>query len=597
MQALAGIISPSVSPQLAYPPRRMVERLSQDASQVVGYTSIERLGLFAGWVASRVVPFAHHAPVWSASGQVALLFAGEEFTDRAAGPSGLARVADSYERDGLAAVRALNGWFHGLIIDLRRDTVTLFNDRYGRGRVYYHESKRGFFFSSQAKALLAVLPHLRELDPRGVAETFSVGCVLQNRSLFKGIQLLPPGSAWTFHRGGRIDRHRYFDPSTWENQAALSPAAYTASLRETFATIASRYVRGSQPVAMSLTGGLDSRAVIAWATAEPGALPCYTFGGPFRDCADVRIARRLAELCRHPHTTIRIDQDFFANFSRLAAQSVFVSDGAMDVSGAVELHVNRKAAAIAPVRLTGNYGSEILRSHVAFRPAALDRSLFTPEFSALLDEAAETYRREAACHRLTFIAFKQVPWHHYARFAVEKSQLTLRSPFLDNDLVALAYRAPRELNTSAGPMLDLIAQGNPSLARLGTDRALRTAPVPLLSRLAQGWQEFTAKAEYAYDYGMPRWLARADRALTRLRLERLFLGRHKFYHFRIWYRDTLKSVVAEHGLGSSVQPFCYRDGAAQQLAREHLGGHVNRTVELHKLLTLQLIDRTLLRAA
>ena len=49
---------------------------------------------------------------------------------------------------------------------------------------------------------------------------------------------------------------------------------------------------------MSLTGGLDSRMILAWAQAAPGSLPCYTFGGPYRDCADVRIARQLATICR-----------------------------------------------------------------------------------------------------------------------------------------------------------------------------------------------------------------------------------------------------------------------------------------------------------
>ncbi len=594
MHALAGIISPLAPPRLAEPPHRMLEPLCQSPSHLSGYTTFDRLGLFAGWVSDRDTPAAN-APGWSDSGQVAVLLAGGDSGHGPVTTATLGRLATHFETDPSAALRSIHGWFHGLVIDRRDDTVTLFNDRFGLGRVYLHASDRGFFFSSQAKALLAVLPHLRRLDPQGVAEMFAVGCVLRNRSLFTGIELLPPGSAWRFHRDGRIERARYFDAATWENQTPLSAADYHASLHETFARAATRCLGGSAPVAMSLTGGLDSRAVIAWAGSAPGSLPCYTFGGPFRDCADVLIARRLAGICRHPHTTIRIGPEFFRDFGTLATQSVYLSDGAMDVSGAVELHVNRLARAIAPVRLTGNYGSEILRAHIAFRPGRLDRSLFTPEFCARLDAAAATYRTEATGHRLSFIAFKQVPWHHHARFAVEKSQLAPRSPFLDHDLVALAYRAPRELQQSPAPMLELIARGNPSLARIGTDRALRAGPLPLLSHLAHRWQEFTAKAEYAYDYGMPRWLTRADHAFHRLRLERLFLGRHKFYHFRIWYRDALRPFVAEHGSGSATQPFCYRPGAARQLAHEHLGGHANRTLELHQLLSLQLIERTLLR--
>ena len=34
---------------------------------------------------------------------------------------------------------------------------------------------------------------------------------------------------------------------------------------------------------MSLTGGLDGRMILAWANLSPGILPCYTFGGTYRD--------------------------------------------------------------------------------------------------------------------------------------------------------------------------------------------------------------------------------------------------------------------------------------------------------------------------
>jgi asparagine synthase (glutamine-hydrolysing) len=597
MIQIAGIIGRTPAPCVSAEILRMVETMSRHSAASSGHHRFEQLSLQVGWSASVRDSSAITQLTWNDDRTVCLVFSGENASSTETRAAALAALLRSYERSGVAALSELNGWFSGVIVDLRKQSVTVFNDRYGLGRVYYTETARGVIFASEAKAVLSVVPATRNLDPRGLAEFYSIGCVLQNRSLFSGIALLPPASAWTFHRDGRVERQRYFDPTSWEQQAKLGAVEYSERLSATFARVVSRTTNGGSPVALSLTGGLDSRAVIAWAKADPGDLPCYTFGGPVRDCADVHIARRLAKLCRHPHTTIRIGDEFFSDFARLAEKSVYVSDGAMDVSGAVELHVNQKARAIAPVRLTGNYGSEILRSHVAFRPAALDRSLFTPEFGRLLDEAAETYRQEAACHRLSFIAFKQVPWHHYARFAIERSQLTPRSPFLDNELVALAYRAPSELTASPRPLLELIARGNPALATIGTDRALRAKSVPLFSKLASGWQDFTAKAEYAYDYGMPRWLARADHALSRLHLEQLFLGRHKFYHFRLWYRDRLSGFVHANGSAAQAQPFCYRDGAAKQLASEHTSGRANRTLDLHRLLTVQLTERSLLHSA
>jgi asparagine synthase (glutamine-hydrolysing) len=408
--------------------------------------------------------------------------------------------------------------------------------------------------------------------------------VLQNRSLFTAITLLPPASLWTFQRDGSLRRETYFDIRTWEQQEPLAPEEYGERLVDVFSRVAPKYLRSDAKVGMSLTGGLDSRMILAWIQAAPGSLPCYTFGGPYRDCADVKIARELARVCDQPHTTLRVESDFFPQFLTLAERTVYATDGAMDASGAIELYMNRRARQIAPIRLTGNYGSEILRSNVAFRPAKLDRSLFTPEFSGLIDQAADTYRKEASCRRLTFITQKQVPWHHYARFAAERSELTPRSPFLDNELVALAYQAPRELEGSPAPLLRLITRGKPTLDEVRTDRALQTKSTPLLGRLKREWQEFTAKAEYAYDYGMPAWLARVDSTAKSLHLERLFLGRHKFYHYRVWYRDQLSSALRESGV-TRAQP-CYADGAPLRLIEEHTSGQLNRTLELHKLLTV-----------
>lgn len=595
MHALAGIISPVPDIELPRLAARMLQRLCHDRSHRVDGSSIGQVGLHAGWVAAPATATSA-TPAWSASQRVGIILAGETpGSPRHSWPS-QATLADNFEAQGVAALAELNGAFSGLVIDLRDQTVTLFNDRYGLSRIYYHDAAAGFFFASEAKALLAALPHLRQLSPRGLAEWFAVGCVLQNRSLFHGVSLLPPASAWKFRRDGRVEKHCYFDRRTWESLPTLSASEYNERLCDVFARLGRRYIGDPSRTALSLTGGLDSRAVLAWAGADAAALPSYTFGGPYRDCADVVIARRLARLCRMPHTTIQVGRDFFTGFNQLAEQSVYLSDGTMDASGAVELHVNDQARAIAPVRLTGNYGSEILRSHVAFRPGRLDRSLFTPDFNALIDEAGETYRSEAVGHRLSFIAFKQVPWHHHSRFSLEKSRLTPRSPFLDHELVALAYQAPVELRTSPQPLLNLIARGNPRLSAVATDRALRVQRSTVVSRFAHSWQEFTAKAEYAYDYGMPRWLARADRVMTPLHLERLFLGRHKFYHFRVWYRDQLRESVRQQvGAAGQTAPFCYRSGAAQRVAEEHLSGAANRTLELHKLLGVQLIERLLLR--
>ena len=167
-----------------------------------------------------------------------------------------------------------------------------------------------------------------------------------------------------------------------------------------------------------------------------------------------------------------------------------------------------------------------------------------PQLKEHIEAAAATYAREIQGNRLSFIAFKQAPWYLHARLAIERSQLTIRTPYFDNDLVALSFRAPPETR-GIEPALRLIAAGNPALKDLGTDRASRLRSIPGVTFARHQLQEFTFKAEYAYDYGMPQWLARMDHLLAPFHCEKLFLGRHKFYHFRVWYRDELSRYVRD----------------------------------------------------
>jgi asparagine synthase (glutamine-hydrolysing) len=337
--------------------------------------------------------------------------------------------------------------------------------------------------------------------------------------------------------------------------------------------------------------------IMAWANAEPGTLPTYTFGGPYRECKDVIIARKVAETCHQPYEVIPVGNEFLSRFGHYAERTVYLSDGCAAVSRAPDLFVNERAANIAPARMTGNYGSEILRRLRAFKPSDPAPDLFDGEFLKQVSVAKDTYSDVFRGHAVTFTAFRQAPWYQYGLLALEQTQLTLRSPFLDNDVVRTAFRAPEsdivksDLFETNGECSRLIADGNAALHRIPTDRGLGGEDT-WSARISRAMLEFSFKAEYAYDYGMPQWLARVDHSLSMLHLERLFLGRHKFCHFRVWYRDQLASYVKEMLLDerSLSRSYINRD-ALEGMVMLHLKGDGNYTTEIHRLLTLELQNR------
>ena len=155
------------------------------------------------------------------------------------------------------------------------------------------------------------------------------------------------------------------------------------------------------------------------------------------------------------------------------------------------------------------------------------------------------------------------------------------------------FRAPNDNEASNDDIrFRLIRDGNPALGQIRTDRGLGGSSGRLARAISRGLLEFTFKAEYAYDYGMPQWLARVDHLLSSLHLERLFLGRHKLCHFRIWYRDALSDYVREILLDPRTlsRPYIQRKGL-EAVVRGHLKGNHNYTNEIHKLLSLELLQR------
>jgi len=91
---------------------------------------------------------------------------------------------------------------------------------------------------------------------------------------------------------------------------------------------------------------------------------------------------------------------------------------------------------------------------------------------------------------------------------------------------------------------------------------------------------------------MPQWVSRIDHRLALLHLERLFLGRHKFTHYRVWYRDALSSYVRQMLLDPRTlsRPYLNRR-SVEAIVEGHTKGGRNYTTEIHKLLTLELLQR------
>ena len=415
--------------------------------------------------------------------------------------------------------------------------------------------------------------------------------MLENRTLFSRVHVLPPGAAWSFCRGSLDKKGTYFEPREWEQEEPLRPEEYFANLRDVFVRKLPRYFEGCEKVGVSLTGGLDTRIIMAWRKAPPGSLPCYTFGSMYRENEDVRLARQVAKICGQSHQVITTGKEFLSRFSLYAERTIYLTDATVDLGRSPDLYLNEKAREVAPVRMVGTFGSEMLLHEVMFKATEPVAGLYQDELLPQIHAARETYDAMRRGHQVTFVAFKQSPWHHYGVLGLEQTQVAVRTPYLDNDFVKTVYRAPGPVAINEESRLRLIKEGNPALANLRTDRGIGGVS----SLFTRATLNFLFKAEYAYDYGMPQWAAQMDHMFAAFHLERLWIGRHKTFHFRVWYRDELANYVREMLLDrrALARPYL-KPESVRTIVEGHLKGNRNYTTEIHRLLTLELTHRLLL---
>jgi asparagine synthase (glutamine-hydrolysing) len=334
-------------------------------------------------------------------------------------------VVRTYGQSGEDVARRMSFACSAFLADQRASKCLLFNDRYGRERIFLHSDGERTVFSSEAKAILAVAPRTRAFDPTGLAQMMACGCTLDTKSLFKGIDVLEAGTLLVFDRSGRVARRRYFRPEDLESLEAVEGTAFLEGFSASLRAAVNQSAKSFPQVGISLTGGLDSRMIMASLDVPRDTIPCYTFGSMYRATGDVTVARRVAAVCGQPHTVIEVGKPFLSKVQQHLEQAVYVSDGYIGLSGAAELYVNRIARGIAPARMTGNWGGELLRGVRAFKYVMPKGGFIWPDLNNRIVDSATAFSTMPA-HPVSAALFQQMPFQSYGRNAIERSQVASR---------------------------------------------------------------------------------------------------------------------------------------------------------------------------
>jgi asparagine synthase (glutamine-hydrolysing) len=504
-------------------------------------------------------------------------------------------IAAAYCRQGEGFADGLNGTFGGVLADPTKRHSVLFNDRFGLERIYFFQAADALFFASEAKAILRVCPETREFDVEGVTQYLALGCPIEGRTLFKGLRTVPNGSVWVVDERGRVKLKRAFRSKGWEELSQLSAGEFAERLRTTLRAVVPRFFAGGSEVGVALTGGLDTRMVMACRPAFSEAPVSYTFAGMEGKTLDAHLAGQVARACGIEHHTVRVESDFFTDFETHANRTVYVTDGCFGITGAHEIYLNRAARRLAPIRLTGAFGGEVLRGISTFKPLRLAENLVAPELRAGIADCSRGFESNRG-HPVSFAVCKEIPWSIFGSIAACRSQVTLRTPYLDNDVVDLAFRKPGSLGSLPEPAIQLVAREDSKLASIPTDMGTLGVDGTLTRWLRKMAAKLSFKMEYWCNDGLPSFLTPFDSIVRRI-VAPAGLGRpHKYLFYGHWLRSELSDYLGDmiSSCSGASSGFWSRN-AIRTMAEDHIKRRANRLHEINAVLSLDAIYRNLIR--
>ena len=293
----------------------------------------------------------------------------------------------SYILYGEDCPKHLNGIFAFAVYDPGEQKVFLARDRFGVKPLFYARSEGNFYFASEVKALLAHAEIRPEIDREGLWQLFYLTPVtLPGSGVFRGIKELLPAHA------ARVTSEGFTEWCYWHLEAKEchdDAATAAATVRELFCDAVKRQLSSDVPLAVLLSGGLDSSAISAVAAEHiaknGGRLSTYSFeyegnkesfhATLFQPQQDDAYAAALAAELGVEHTVLTASAEAVANCLGAATLARDLP-GQADIDSSL-LYFCREIKKRHTVLLSGECSDEIFGGYPWFsRPEMLYRDFF-----------------------------------------------------------------------------------------------------------------------------------------------------------------------------------------------------------------------------
>lgn len=229
-------------------------------------------------------------------------------------------LAALHAQEGDVAIADVDGDFNLCLVHQDTGEMSLLTSRHGSRHLYYVATADFVAFSPHLACLATLVAPA--VEPLALQEMFNFGYIGGDRSMLRGVRLLP-GATALIVADGHWSLDTYWEPR-YVNGSEDGADSFDDLVDEAGACLQSAidlYLERFPRVAVPISGGLDSRAILAFAgkrRADLQAYHCAWYDG------EARIARQLAATAGatwHEYDPLRFD------FARILEEGARLTEG------------------------------------------------------------------------------------------------------------------------------------------------------------------------------------------------------------------------------------------------------------------------------
>ena len=222
-------------------------------------------------------------------------------------------VLHLYQEIGDACVEKIRGMFAFAIWDIQNRRLFLARDRIGIKPLYYASIPGGMIFASEIKALLASSLVPRKLDSNGIHAFLELGHIPPPWTAIRDIRPLEPGHSAVW-QDGKLSLRRYWSLPASSNGHPAKLRVVADELCDTLVRAARMHLMSDVPIALFLSGGVDSAAIGALLRRSgTEKLTAVTVGFDDKEYDESQTSRQTAEILGIPHRVVCLTPDRIAS--------------------------------------------------------------------------------------------------------------------------------------------------------------------------------------------------------------------------------------------------------------------------------------------